>query len=391
MNMNPIPLIDLEAAHAPIRDRLAEAVARVVTRGEFCGGIEVAGFERDFADYCGTRHAIGVGSGTDALWLALAALGVGPGDEVVTVSMTFFATAEAIARTGATPVLVDIDPLTYTMDPERLAEAVTRRTKAIVPVHLFGQTAAMEGILEIAAAHGVPVVEDAAQAHGALHAGRRAGAMGAAGCFSFYPSKNLGAFGEAGAVVTDDDRLAAEIRMLRDHGQRRKYEHLRIGWNCRMDAVQAAVLGVKLAGLDAANRSRADHAKRYLAAWRETDGLAAPQHDPRRGHVHHLHVVRVPDRQRFVRHLDSRAIGWGIHYPVPVHLQPVYAGKIATRGTLPVTESCAREFVSLPMHPALDEERIGRVVAAVREALSLPVRARPPAVRRRVPRKPATR
>jgi dTDP-4-amino-4,6-dideoxygalactose transaminase len=241
-----VPFLDLKSHHAPLRDEFAGAIQEVIDEGAFAGGPFVARFEADFATYCDCRHAIGVGSGTEALWLSLLALGVGPGDEVITVPNTFMATAEAISYSGARPVFVDVDERTYTMDPAALEEAITAKTKAIVPVHLFGQPADMDPILEVARQHGLFVVEDACQAHGALYKGRRVGTLADAACFSFYPGKNLGAFGEAGAIVTCNDELQKKIRILRDHGQIRKYHHTMVGWNCRMDGIQAAVLRIKL-------------------------------------------------------------------------------------------------------------------------------------------------
>ena len=271
-----VPFLDLNSAHAPLRGEIRAAIEEVIDRGVFAGGPFVEDFEKDFAAYCGVRHAIGVGSGTDALWLALLALGVGPGDEVLTVPNTFMATAEAITYCGAKPVFVDVDERTYTMDPAALETAITARTKAIIPVHLFGQPADMDPILEIARARGLVVIEDAAQAHGAEYKGRRAGSLGDAGCFSFYPGKNLGALGEAGAVVTGDHELQEKIRILRDHGQIRKYHHTMVGWNARMDGIQAAVLRVKLRHLEAGNELRRSHAAHYDRSLQEIEELETP-------------------------------------------------------------------------------------------------------------------
>ncbi len=364
-----IPYLDLGAHHAPLRSEISRVIGEVIDADAFAGGPFVTRFEADFARYCGTDHCVGVGSGTDALWLALLALGVGPGDEVITVPMTFIATAEAISRTGARPVFVDIDPVTYTMDPAGLGEAVTSRTKAIIPVHLFGQMAEMDAILEFARERGIPVVEDAAQAHGAEFRGRRAGSLGAAGCFSFYPGKNLGALGEAGAVVTGDAELAARMRMLRDHGQSRKYHHAVVGWNCRMDGIQAAVLQVKLRDLDRNNRLRLQHAGTYSAALARVPHLLLPHSDPRGVHSHHIYAVRVPDRVAFIDHLTRRGVGSAIHYPVPVHLQEAYSDLQLGPGSFPIAERCAREFVSLPMYPELSPAQTRTVIDAVTEAI----------------------
>ncbi len=366
-----VPFLDLKAHHAACRGELAAAISEVIEESAFAGGPFVNRFEESFAEFCETRHAVGVGSGTDALWLALAALGIGPGDEVITVPMTFIATVEAISRTGARPVFVDVEESTYTMDPAALERAVTPRTKAIIPVHLFGQMADMGPILRFARERGIAVIEDAAQAHGARYAGHRAGSLGTAGCFSFYPGKNLGAFGEAGAVVTQDAGLAERMRMFRDHGQVRKYHHAEIGWNCRMDGIQAAVLQVKLGYLENRNERRRRHAAHYSRALSGVPGLVLPDCGPSRSHVSHIYAIRVADRNTFMQHLESRGIGCGIHYPVPVHLQPAYSCLGHRRGSFPVSERCAAEFVSLPMYPELTASQIGAVVAAVVEALTV--------------------
>lgn len=368
----PVPFLDLNAHHAPNRAELADAIQQVVDAAAFAGGPFVSRFEADFADYCGTPHAVGVGSGTDALWLALLALGIGPGDEVITVPMTFIATAEAISRTGARPVFVDIEEATFTLDPAHLERAVTPRTKAILPVHLFGQMADMTPILEFARVRGLAVIEDAAQAHGARHDGAPAGSLGTAGCFSFYPGKNLGAFGEAGAVVTADEALADRIRVLRDHGQARKYHHAALGWNCRMDGIQAAVLQVKLRRLEHHNEQRRRHAAHYAKALAGIPRLMLPVCGPHRTHVHHVFAIRTPDRDSLMDHLASEGIGCGIHYPVPVHLQPAYALLGHRPGSFPVAERCANEFVSLPMYPELTSGQIEIVAGAVQEALCQP-------------------
>jgi dTDP-4-amino-4,6-dideoxygalactose transaminase len=362
-----IPFQNLQAHHAPLRQELGDAIERVMDAAAFAGGVFVDEFEDAFARYCGTGHAVGVGSGTEALWLALLALGVGPGDEVITVPMTFIATAEAISLTGARPVFVDIDETTYTMDPQALERAVTTRTKAIIPVHLFGQMADMAPILEFAESRGIAVIEDAAQAHGAGYRGIRAGSSGLAGCFSFYPGKNLGALGDAGAVVTQDADLARRMRVLRDHGQTRKYHHSVIGWNCRMDGIQAAVLQVKLRHLDSNNQLRRKHAAEYDAGITALPGFVVPAMGPQRLHVHNIYALRVPDREKFLRHMVSRGIGCGIHYPIPIHLQDAYARLGLGPGSFPVAERCAGEFVSLPIYPELSPDQIRQVVTAVEE------------------------
>ena len=364
-----IPFLNLTAHHAPLRAEFSAAIEEVIDAGAFAGGPFVARFEEEFAAYCGTRAAVGVGNGTDALWLSLLALGIGPGDEVITVPMTFMATAEAISYCGARPVFVDIDDLTYTMDPELLERAITPRVKAIIPVHLLGQCADMDPILEISSRHGIPFIEDACQAHGATYQGRRAGSLGTAGCFSFYPGKNLGAFGEAGAITTNDPDLAARMRMFRDHGQARKYHHDVVGWNARMDGIQAAVLRIKLSHLDRNNAARRAHAARYAELLSDIPELRVPAEAPYGQHVYHVYTVRVPDRDQILEGLQQRGIGCGIHYPIPVHLQQAYRSLDVPRGSFPVAERCAGEFLSLPMYPELSDEQIAVVAEAVGEAV----------------------
>lgn len=370
-----VPFLDLKAQYARIKHEIDPAVAKVVESAAFAGGPFVEEFERSFAAFCGSAHAAGVASGTDALWLPLLALGIGPGDEVITVAHTFIATAEAITYTGATPVFVDIDERTFTMDPEKLEAAITDRTKAIIPVHLYGQTAEMDRIMEIAEAHGLYVIEDACQAHGAMYKGKRAGTIGHVGAFSFYPGKNLGAWGEAGGIITDDPELVKKMRMLRDHGQAKKYYHDLVGWNGRMDGIQGAVLSVKLRHLPAWNEARRAHAKRYRELLSGLDGIVLPAEAEYGRHVYHLYVVRVADRDGFMKALAERGVHCGIHYPLPLHLQKAYAGAGYGEGSLPVTERVAREIVSLPMYAELTEEQLSYTAEAVRGALERPVAA----------------
>jgi len=365
-----VPFLDLGAQNRPLRSEILASVEEVIDASAFAGGPFVASFEEDFAAFCASRHAVGVGNGTDALWFALLALGVGPGDEVITVAHTFMATAEAITFCGAKPVFVDIEEDTYTLNPALLEAAITPRTKAIVPVHLYGQMADMDAIMAVAGRHGIPVVEDACQAHGATYRGRRAGSIGAAGCFSFYPGKNLGAFGEAGAVVTQDAALAAKMRVLRDHGQERKYHHSVVGWNGRMDGIQGAVLRVKLRSLEAWNQARRDHARRYGELLAGLGDIALPQNPPERGHVFHLYVVRVAERDRILAKLGAAGISCGIHYPRPIHLQEAYRSLGLGRGALPVTERCADECLSLPMYAELSAAQIKAVAGALEAALA---------------------
>lgn len=365
-----VPFLDLRLHHAPLRGELTEAFEAVVDASAFAGGPFVSRFEQNFAAYCGARHGVAVGTGTDALWLALLALGVGPGDEVITTPMTFMATVEAITYTGAKPVFVDIDKSTYTMDPLELEIAVNRRTRAIIPVHLYGQMADMDPILKIARRHGIWVVEDACQAHGATYHGKRAGSLGDIGCFSFYPGKNLGAFGEGGAVVTDNEELARKIQMLRDHGQARKYYHDVVGWNARMDGIQGAVLEIKLKHLEAYNRARRQHAEHYRSLLNGVPDLILPRERPESRHVYHLFVVRVPDRDRILKEMADCGVACGIHYPIPVHLQAAYRSLGLERGAFPVTEQCADEVLSLPMFPELTGSQVETVARELKKCLA---------------------
>ena len=348
---------------------LLEALRQVTETSAFAGGPFVERFETDFAAFCRTRHALGVGSGTDALWLSLLALGVGPGDEVITVPNGFMATAEAISFCGARPVFVDVDEQTYTMNAMLLEAAITPRTQAIIPVHTFGQMADMNPILAIAHRHGVPVVEDACQAPGAEYRGRRAGSLGAAGCFGFDPGKNLGAFGEAGAVTTDESELRAKIQVLFDHGQATKQLHSIIGWNARMDGIQAAVLSVKLRRLEAANAARCAHARLYDQLLANEPRVIRPRVAPLNTHVFHIYAVRVQDRDGVLSRMAARGVNCAVHYPVPIHLQRAYSFLELRPGSFPVAELCAGEFLSLPMYPELTPGQIQFVVDALKESL----------------------
>jgi dTDP-4-amino-4,6-dideoxygalactose transaminase len=370
-----VPFLDLKAHHAPLRGHFKTAIAEVIDSGIFAGGPAVVDFEEAFAAFCKCDHAVGLGSGTEAVWLALLACGVGPGDEVITVPTTFMATAEAITYCGAKPVFVDVDERTYTMAPGALPGALTSRTKAIVPVHLFGQTADMDPILKFGRQHGIAVVEDAAQAHGAEYKGRPAGSIGEIGCFSFYPGKNLGALGEAGAIVTNNLELADKIRVLRDHGQARKYRHTMVGWNCRMDAIQGACLAIKLRHLDRNNELRRAHAARYSSAFKQLEEIIPPHEADYAQHVYHVYAIRVQDRDEVMRQLEAKGVGCGVHYPIPVHLQQAYASLGYQRGAFPVSEKIADEFLSLPMFPELTEAQINIVIEAVTETVNTGVMA----------------
>jgi dTDP-4-amino-4,6-dideoxygalactose transaminase len=365
-----VPFLDLQAHHQPIREQLDAAIRDVIDSSAFAGGPFVAAFEREFAQYCGCQHAIGVGNGTDALWLSLLALDVGPGDEVITVPSTFMATAEAISYCGARPRFVDIEEQTYTMDPALLERAISPRTKAIIPVHLFGQCADMDPILDIANKHGIPVVEDACQAHGAQYKGKKAGTMGVLGCFSFYPGKNLGALGEAGGVTTNDKQLAGAIQVFRDHGQHRKYYHSRIGWNARMDGIQGAVLSIKLKHLDVSNIRRHAHGLHYDQLLTDTAEIITPFEAPHNRHVYHIYAVRVQERNQILQALADKGISCAIHYPIPVHLQEAYRFLGYDEGSFPVAERCAEEFLSLPMYPELTKEQVHAVAAELKSCIS---------------------
>ena len=366
-----VPFLDLKAHHAPLTEEFDRAIREVIESSAFAGGPFVERFEEEFASFCGSSYAIGVGNGTDALWLALLALGIGEGDEVITVPNTFIATAEAITYCKARPVFVDVDPDTFTMNPAELEKSLTKKTKAIIPVHLFGQPADMDPILEFARANGLFVVEDAAQAHGAQYKGQKAGTMGDAGCFSFYPGKNLGAFGEAGAVVTNDPELRKQIQMLRDHGQSRKYYHSTMGWNCRMDGIQAAILSIKLRHLDKANSLRRKHALEYNQAFAGIDEVLTPFEAKYARHVYHVYAVRVQERDAVLRHLQEKGVGCAVHYPVPVHLQEAGRNLGSTKGAFPIAEKLADEFLSLPMFPELTEEQIEYVGRCVSETVGV--------------------
>ena len=363
-----IPLVNLRAQYDAVKADIDAAIASVLTRSAYIGGAEVDDLQQWFASYCGVRHAIGVSSGTRALELILRALNVGRGDEVVTSANTFIATAAAITAAGARPVLVDVDEATGNLDANSVERAITPKTKAVVPVHLYGRPAAMPELLDIARRRDIAVVEDAAQAHGAKCRGARAGSLGVAGCFSFYPTKNLGAFGDAGMVTTHDDALAARVKLLRDHGRVSKYEHDVVGYTARLDTLQAAVLRVQAERLDEWNTCR-----RQVARWYEEllpRGVEYPRDDPRDESVYHLFVIRVPKRDELRAHLEAQGIATGIHYPIPVHLQPAYRELGYSVGDFPITERLTREIVSLPMHPFLTRADVQDVADATADFLS---------------------
>lgn len=362
-----VPFLDLKVQYRQIEAELKPVLEEIMANGAFIGGPQVAAFENEFAAFCGVRHCVGLSSGTDALRFALIAAGVGPGDEVITVPNTFIATTEAISQAGATPVFVDIDPNTCCIDINQIQHRITPRTRAVVPVHLYGQSADMDAVLEIVRKHQLVVIEDACQAHGALYKGRRAGSMGIAGCFSFYPGKNLGAFGDAGAVVTDDDKFAQTMRMLREHGQSRKYYHDMEGYTGRLDAIQAAVLRIKLRRLADWNRARRNHAARYNKLLFDIPGVAAVQEAEFAQSVYHLYVILSDDRDGLQAYLAERGVSTGLHYPLPLHLQKAYTRMGFKKGDFPVSERTAERLLSLPMYAELTPEQVEYVVACIRD------------------------
>ena len=373
MSRMKVPLLDLQAQFAPIRDEVLAAVTRVIDSQRFIMGAEVEAFERDMAALTGARHAIGVSSGTDALLVALMALGIGPGDEVATTTYSFFATAGSIARVGARPVLVDIDPDTFNIDVAALERALSPRTRAIMPVHLFGQCADMDQVMALARAAGVPVIEDAAQAIGATYKGRAAGTIGAIGCFSFFPSKNLGAFGDAGLVITSDDELASRIRLLRNHGAEQQYYHRLIGGNFRLDALQAAVLRVKTPHLAEWTAARQRNAGRYraLCAAAGVDCMVRlPIEAADRTHIYHQFVIRIRERDRVKASLEQQGIGTAIYYPVPFHEQECFAGLGYRHGAFPQAEAAASESLALPIFGELTESQQEHVIQALADSVT---------------------
>jgi dTDP-4-amino-4,6-dideoxygalactose transaminase len=373
--MTPIPLLDLRAQYQSHRTEILEAIERVLDGMTLFLGPEQAAFEREFAAYCGAAHGIGVSNGTDALNLALRACGVGPGDEVITVSNTFMATVEAISLVGAQPVFVDVDPETYTMDCSQLEQALSAHTKAIMPVHLFGHAADMDPIMAFAREHSLVVIEDASQAQGATYKGKPVGGIGDIGCFSLYYSKNLGAYGEAGVNVTNNADYATAMRTFRDHGSRVRYQHEIIGTNARLDEIQAAVLRVKLPYLDGWNDRRRQHAATYTEALRGVVE-ATPSAQPWAGHVYYVYVVRVAERDRVRHELEALGVLTGVHYPIPCHLQPACASLGYARGSLPVTEAYAEQILSIPLYPELTPEQIDTVIGAVKQACTAGVTQR---------------
>jgi dTDP-4-amino-4,6-dideoxygalactose transaminase len=366
-----VPFLDLKAQNRSIWDELQESLEAVTANASFILGPAVERFENQFAKYVGVNHCVGLNNGTSALHLALLACGVGPGDEVITTPHSWISTTWALSYVGAKPVYVDIDPVTYTLDPKLIEWAITPRTKALLPVHLYGQAVDLEPVSRLAQAHKLALIEDAAQAHGAIYRGRRVGSWGRINCFSFYPGKNLGAFGEGGAVTTDDPELADRVRRLRDHAQQGRHNHVEVGFNMRMEGVQGAVLDVKLRHLDNWNAARARHAHRYQELLSSVPNLVLPAAPRPEGHVWHLYVVLVRgrDREEFRKALADRGVATGVHYPTPIPYQPAYQHLGYKRGDFPVTEDVMNHCVSLPMFAELKDEQIEYVAAMIREIL----------------------
>ena len=364
-----VPFLELKEQHRRLGPELRGAIDRVLESGWFALGPEVEAFEKSFAGYLGSPEFVAVSSGTAALHLALLALGIGPGDEVITVPYTFIATVEAITAVGARPVLVDIDPESYTIDPRKAEAALTPKIRAIIPVHLCGQPADMQSLEAMAQPRGIAVIEDACQAHGAEYRGRKAGALGTLGCFSFYPSKNLGSCGEGGGVATNDAQLAEKVRMLRNHGSLGKYGHELPGYNCRMESLQGAVLSTKLRHLDQWNLARREHARRYDERLSGT-GLKTPAEMPYARHNYHLYMIQAEDRDMLRDALAARDIETGLHYPVPVHLERAYRDLGYRAGDFPVSEHLAAHCLSLPIYPELSPEAVDYVASSIREILS---------------------
>lgn len=365
----PIPLLDLKAQYLTIKEEIDQAVLKVLDSAKYILGPEMKALEQEIADYCGVAHGVAVANGTDALMLVLRAMGVGPGDEVITTPFTFFASAETVAQVGATPVFVDIDPVTLNMDLDKLEAKITPKTKAIIPVHIFGQMLDVERVMEIASRHDLKVIEDCAQAIGAEYQGKRAGSIGHAGTFSFFPTKNLGAYGDAGMVVTNDEHLAAHIRMLRFHGCKTKYYHEEIGYNSRLDEIQAAILRVKLRYLDQWNEARREKASFYNTLLSELP-VTVPGADPLAKHVYHLYVLRTQKRQEVMDRLTQVGIASAIYYPVPLHLQKAFRDLGYKQGDFPVAEQACLEALAIPCYPELTDEQQKEIVSVMAEALS---------------------
>lgn len=364
----PVPFLDLKAQYQSIQSEIDGAIASVIEKTAFAGGPFVEQFEKDVAKYCGTKYSVGVGNGTSALELLMRAHGIGAGDEVITVANSFFASAEAISNVGATPVLVDCNEDDALIDVSKIEAAITKKTKAILPVHLYGQCADMDEMNAMGKKHGIPVLEDACQAHGSTYKGKKAGSLGDGAAFSFYPGKNLGAYGEGGGITTESEEVAKNIRILRDHGMPEKYVHAVVGRNERMDGIQGAILSVKLQYLDTWNDARRKHAAHYRSLLKEMDGVTLFHAHEDRTSNYHLFVIRVPNRDAVQLKLKEKGIGTGIHYPIPIHLQRAYEG-VWKKGRFPIAEKLATEILSLPMYAEMTDGMVEEVCAALQEAL----------------------
>lgn len=364
-----VPLIDLKIQHRSIAAEIEAAIKTVCDNTAFILSDEMKTFESEFAAYCGSKHGVGVANGTEALFLALKALGVGAGDEVIVPANTFIATAAAVSHAGGTPVFVDIDPETYCIDPAKISGAITEKTKAIMPVHLYGHPAEMDAIMSIARSNGLKVVEDCAQAHGTQYKGRQVGSIGDAAGFSFYPSKTLGAYGDAGIVMTNSDEVCDSLKLLRDNGRTTWYEHAIIGYNSRLDGIQAAILRVKMKYLDGWVDGRRAHAKQYGELLGDVKGLALPVEKPYAKHSYYVYVVRTDNRDEVMAELKEKGCGCGIHYPVPLHLQPAYSSLGGKVGDHPVSESYAKQIISIPMFPELAPEQVSEAASIIRKAV----------------------
>ncbi len=363
--MKKIPLLDLTEQYRGIKEEVRDAIDRVLESGHYILGPETKAFEAEVAEFCGVKHAIGVGNGTDALQLVLDAHGVGPGDEVITTPFTFFASAEVVSQVRATPVFVDIDPKTYNLDVEQVKQKITSKTKAIIPVHIFGQPAEMDELMQLAEEHNLFVLEDAAQAIGSEYKGKKIGAWGHAATFSFFPTKNLGGYGDGGMIVTNDDQLADKLRILRVHGSRPKYYHGIIGYNSRLDEIQAAALRIKLRHLDDWNNARAEKAAYYNKLLSELP-VVTPYHAPDRKHIYHLYNIQAEDRDGLMEHLKENGISSGVYYPLPLHLQEVYKDLGYKEGDMPNAETISRKIFALPLYPELAEETMEHIVQVIR-------------------------
>lgn len=364
-----VPVIDLKIQHRSIAAEIESAIKNVCENTAFILSDEMKAFEAEFASYCGAKHGVGVANGTEALFLALKAFGIGPGDEVIVPTNTFIATAAAVSHAGATPVFVDCDSETYCIDPGRISSAITERTRAIMPVHLYGHPADMDAIMGIARSNGLKVIEDCAQAHGTQYRGQQAGSMGDAAGFSFYPSKTLGAYGDAGMVLTNSDETCEALKLLRDNGRTTWYEHALVGYNSRLDGIQAAILRVKMKYLDKWVEARRAHAKQYGEILSGLDGLTLPVEQPHAKHSYYVYVVRVENRDAVMAQLKEKGCGCGIHYPVPLHLQPAYDSLPGKEGDHPVAEGYAKRIVSIPMFPELTREQVAEAAAIIREVV----------------------